>query len=100
MKTGREFFLSKTYIKNRAGLGFLFFSGKNYLGNFFFNMFLGFSRIRLHHKSHVLNHFAYIFEDFYSNFNVLLIDIYSKFSFDFSFFASNIHLNKIFSFSY
>jgi len=34
------YFLSKSYIKNRASLGFLFFAGKNYFGQQFSNFLI------------------------------------------------------------
>lgn len=93
-------FLSKKYLKNRAGLGFLFLAGRNFLGSQFSNLFLGTSRVRLHRKINVLGYLDFIFDDFYSNFNLILTDTSPRYFVDLHFFASNSHLNKIMTYNY
>lgn len=61
---------------------------------------MGLSTVRLHRKINVFNYLDFLFDDFYSNLNMLLADIKPKFYYDLNFFTSNIYLNKILSFSY
>jgi len=94
------YFLSKTYIKNRASLGFLFFAGKAYFGQQFSNLLSGNSKIRLQRKVNIINYLDYLLDDFYTNFNNLLIDIKSSYFYDLNFFSSNFYVTKLINFSY
>lgn len=95
-----KYFFSSIYLKNRANLGFLFLGGYTVLGSIFNSLFLGNSRIKLHHKLNLFNHLDFIFDDFYSNFKILVVKMPSKIVFDLNFFASNVFVNKLLTANY
>jgi len=94
------YFLSKAYTKNRANLGFLFFAGKPYLGQQFQVLLSGNSRIRLQRRINVAMYLDYLFDDFYSNINIMLINIKNSYFYDLNFFSSNLYLTKLITFNY
>jgi len=94
------YFVSKAYIKNRASFGFLFFTGKSYFGQQFSTLLYGNSKIRMQRKINVVTYLDYLFDDFYSNFNILLTDLKNSYFYDLNFFSSNLYLAKLVTFSY
>jgi len=98
--TKTSFFLSKTYVKNRASLGFLFFTGTNYLGHYFSILLYGNYRTRMQRKVNIITYLDYLFDDFYSGFNVVLTDLKNSYFYDLNFFSSNLYLAKLLTFNY